>query len=155
MKNHNFRQAGLVPVFLCLAFLSCLANAETRFVFGGLSIHTTSDAPNNFHRTALVKIDQYFGGYFRNSFDDDSFAVGRTYTDHQGDFDVSLHAGLVYGYRDSSDCYKTQKPGPGKDDPKIICPLLAPEVRFNALPLTPSISWYGLDAIVLNFEVGF
>ena len=147
MKLKNVIIAALVAAFLCLEF----AHAETEIIFGGVSTHTMSDAPNEFHRTAMVKHGDWFGGYFRNSFNDDSFALGYAITDHLEGFDVALNVGAVYGYRKNGNCYKTQKEG--DRSPKIICPMIAPEVIFRSLPLSPSISLYGLDALVLNFRL--
>lgn len=141
-------QTALVAVFLCLAFD---VSAEIRIKFGGASFHTTSDAPNEFHRTAIMSHRGWFGGYFRNSFDDDSFAAGYSFTDPLADVDIQLHTGIVYGYRKSSRCYKSQKPK--AEDPKIVCPLIAPELILRKLPLKPSIAWYGFDAIVFNLNL--
>lgn len=139
--------AAFMAVFLCLNF----AYAQTAIVFGGLSKHTTSRADNEFHRTFIIDHNNWFAGYFRNSFNDDSFALGKAFVRHESDFDVALNTGLVYGYRKSGKCYKTQSRQAG--DPKILCPLVAPELRLKSLPLEPSISLYGFDALVLNLRI--
>lgn len=136
---------ALVAVFLCLN----AAQAETSLKLGGWSIHTTSEAPNSFHRVAIVSHNDYFGGYFRNSFNDDSMAVGKSFHKVDRGVTFSMHAGLVYGYRKSTNCYKAT-PSEGN---KIVCPMLAPEMTLTGLPLKPSLALFGLDALVLTLNL--
>jgi len=137
--------AALVAVFLCLN-----VSAETNLKLGGFSQHMSEGEYNSFHRLVMPSYNNYFAAYFRNSFDDDSFAVGRTWSTQDSVFTFNLHGGLTYGYRESSGCYKQQDDR--QHDPKIVCPMIAPEVVAYRLPLKPSIALFGLDAVVLSFN---
>lgn len=134
--------AALVAVFLCLN-----VHAETSIKFGGFSQHLSEGDYNSFHRVAIISHSGYFGGYFRNSFDDDSFTVGRTWSSKGKYATYQLHGGLVYGYRH---CRKPR----GAEGSKIVCPMIAPEVMAHRLPLKPSLAFFGLDAVVLTFNLG-
>lgn len=141
----------LVAVFLCLSF----AHAETLFKFGGPSFHTTSsNHTNSFHRTAILSHRNYFAGYFKNSYSTDSFVIGKSFVEHQKDVDLVFHAGAVWGYKESSSCYKSQDLE-AVNDKKIICPLIAPEIILHKLPLKPSVAWFGFDALVFNLNYTF
>jgi len=142
---------GLMSVFLCLSF-----NASAwELKLGGASIHTTSsNYTNSFHRVFVVSHKDYFAGYFKNSYDTDSFVIGKSFVDRSEDIDLSIHTGLVWGYRESSRCYKVEEPQQ-HNDKKIICPFVGPEITFNQVFLKPSISWPGFDAFVLNVNLGF
>ena len=137
--------AALVAVFLCLN-----VSAETNIKLGGFSQHMSEGDYNSFHRLVMVSHDDYFAAYFRNSFYDDSFAIGRTWSTQDSVFRFNLHVGLSYGYRESSGCYKKQESK--QNDPKIVCPAIAPEIVAHTLPLKPSLTLFGLDAVVLSFN---
>jgi hypothetical protein len=137
--------AALVAVFLCLQF----AQAETRLTLGGFSKHMSDGDYNGFHRTVILSHNKVFGGYFTNSYHDDSFVVGRTFRTYSRGLEFNLHAGAVYGYRESGKCRK----GAYDHSKKIICPMIAPEVVFYRIPLKPSLSWYGLDAVVFHVNL--
>jgi phosphate-selective porin len=131
----------------------CLnVHADTSIKVGGWSQHLSDGDYNSFHRLGMISHNNYFAAYFRNSFDDDSFALGRTWSTQDSVFTFNLHGGLTYGYRESSGCYKKQEDR--QNDPKIVCPMVAPEVVAHRLPLKPSLALFGLDAVVLSFNVG-
>lgn len=139
--------AALVAVFLCLNF----AQADTSIKFGGWSKHLSDGDYNSFHRVGFVAHNDYFGAYFRNSYDEDTFAMGKTWQLKQDSvFRFNLHAGLMYGYRESSKCYKRQTPKP--NNPKIVCPMVAPEAIAHQLPLQPSLMLFG-NAVVLALNI--
>ena len=138
--------AALVAVFLCLN-----VSAETTLKLGGFSHHLSDGDYNSFHRVLILNHNGYFGGYFKNSYYDDSFTLGyRWHLKTDSLFNFGLSTALVYGYRESSGCYKKQEDR--QSDPKIICPMLAPEVVAHRLPLKPSLALFGLDAVVLSFN---
>ena len=132
---------ALAAVFLCLN-----VSAVTSVKIGGLSTHLSDGDYESFHRVFILSKDDYFSGYFLNSFGDDSFTVGKSFHTYDLGLKFSLHVGAVYGYRESSDCYKSD---PGTGD-KIICPMIAPEITAESLPLKPSVAFFGLDALVLT-----
>lgn len=134
--------AALVAVFLCLN-----VHAETSIKVGGWSQHLSEGDYNSFHRVAIISHNNYFAGYFRNSFDDDSFALGKTWSNKGRYASYNLHGGLVYGYRDCN------KPN-GANGKKIVCPMITPEVVAHTIPLQPGLALFGLDAVVVTFNVG-
>jgi len=147
-KTSSKFAAAFLAAFLCLS-----VHAETSLKLGGLSQHFSGGDYNSFHRAAIISHNNYFAGYFINSFYDDSFAVGKTYQIKRDSlFEFTVNVGAVYGYRRSSGCYKKQDDR--ENDPKILCPMIAPEVTTYKLPLKPSLALFGLDAVVLSFNVG-
>lgn len=151
MINLIKAKAALVAVFLCLSFKSA---AETSITFGGIGFHSGDhEYPNNFHRTTIVTHKKYFAGYFKNSFNDDTFVAGYTAVDEMDMMDASLRLGMSYGYRKSGGCYKIQRK-PRSSDPKRYCPVIAPEFTFKRLPLMPTIVLFG-KSVTLNFKWTF
>ena len=137
-----------VLMITCMGFK---VHAETSFKLGGLSMHWSEGNYRSCHRLVMVSHNDYFGGYFLNSFDDDSFVVGKTWSVQDSVFKFNLHGGLVYGYRKSSHCYKTQNEK--THESKIVCPAVSPEVVAHQVPLKPSIAIFGLGALVFSVNV--
>ena len=135
-------------MMVCMSFI---VHAETSFKLGGLSTHLSGGDYNAFHRLIIISHNDYFGGYFRNSFDDDSFVLGHTWGFEDSVFRFNLHGGVVYGYRKSSHCYKAQEEK--LDEPKVTCLFVAPEVMAHLVPLKPSITIFGPGALVLSINL--
>lgn len=145
-------KSTVMVLFLCLSFE---LNAETNLKFGGVSTHTTThQSVNSFHRTAIISHNNFFAGYFKNSFYDDSYIVGYSFIETHQSYNIGWHVGAVYGYRKSTKCYKVEDLEAG-NDPKIFCPMVAPEITFTELPLKPSVAYFGFDAIVLSLNYTF
>lgn len=140
--------AALVAVFLCLN-----VHAETSIKFGGFSHHLGEGDYNSFHRVAIISHNGYFGGYFKNSYYDDSFTLGyRFHLKTDSLFNFGLSAGLVWGYRDSGGCYKKQD---GREnDPKRLCVMLSPDATLYSYKIRPSFALFGVDAFTLTFDIG-
>lgn len=117
---------------VALMLLCSTAVADTSLRLGGLSTHLSDKDYNSFHRVLILEHDSYFGGYFRNSYYDDSFIAGKRFGD-----DVGLLTGLTYGYRKDSSCYKYQ--GVDNYSDRIVCPFIGVDLRFD-LPYKPSLT---------------
>jgi len=136
-------------VILLLTF-SSLVSADTELRFGGWSKHLSSyQEYNETHNAFLVEHKKLMVGYFRNSFNSDTAAIAYTRKFPLAK-DVGFHvtAGAMYGYRD---CLDFNKSSQAKDKTKNICPMVYPEIRFDA-PLRPSIGLLG-NAAVLTLGV--
>ena len=149
------RQPKIIPAlttaFLLLMLAATAATAGS-VRLGGLSTHLSGGDYNSNHRVFIVEHNKFFGGYFRNSYYDDSYMVGRTYLlKTENSTEINLHLGMSYGYRESSKCYKYQHDIP--NDRKVFCPVVSPEIKFVKVPLKPAISLMG-TAVVLTFEIG-
>lgn len=97
----------------------------------------------------MIQHEDFIGGYFRNSFDDDAYALGYSAYKSTGSLvRFYLHAGVVYGYRGK--CVTLSKEPTGND--RLVCPFIAPELMAHKLPLKPSLSLLG-DALVLTLNI--
>ena len=146
-----YKVASRLTFVLLALFMSLKLYADTSFKLGGLSTHLSDGNYNAFHRLVIISHNDYFGGYFRNSFDDDSFVLGRTWHFEDSVFRFNLHGGVVYGYRKSSHCYKAQEET--LNEPKVACLFIAPEVVAHQVPLKPSIAIFGPGALVLSINL--
>lgn len=146
-----YRIAFKLTFMLLMLFMGLTVHAETSFKLGGLSTHLSEGDYNTFHRLAIISHNDYFGGYFRNSFDDDSFVLGHSWGFEDSVFRFNLHAGVVYGYRKSSHCYKAQDEK--TYEPKVACLFIAPEIMAHKVPLKPSILIFGPGALVLSINL--
>lgn len=146
-----YRIASRLTFLLLMVSASLTTHAETSFKLGGLSTHLSEGDYNAFHRLIIISHNDYFGGYFRNSFDDDSFVLGHTWGFEDSVFRFNLHAGVVYGYRKSSHCYKAQDEK--LDEPKVACLFAAPEVMAHLVPLKPSLTIFGPGALVFSINL--
>lgn len=98
-------------LFLVLSFVcfTGLAKADDLNLYlGARSVHPGSDLDlNSNHKLVGIEYKSIFAGYFRNSFDEDSFALG-----YRAKFKISenLEAGLLigasYGYRNCTQGFK-------------------------------------------------
>lgn len=132
-------------LLLVALFIAQPLMADTDLKVGGLSKHlTTKNVKNEFHRTFWVQSNNLSAAYSRNSWDQDIFILGGYYESKFDKFGVKIHVGGVYGY---STCFG--RPIRGR---RVLCPIIAPEIEFNQLPLEPSITLFG-DALVLNINL--
>lgn len=147
-KTKSKLTAALVAVFLCLN-----VSAETTLKFGGFSHHLSEGDYNSFHRVLILNHNGYFGGYFKNSYYDDSFTLGyRWHLKTDSLFNFGLSTALVYGYRESSGCYKKQDKR--EKDPKRLCFMVSPDATLYSHKIRPSFALFGADAFTLTFDVG-
>lgn len=137
----------LLAICLILCALPVCADSIT---YGGFSTHIGSEHNYEwFHRMVLLEKDSYVVGYFRNSYDEDTFTVGKMFTKKDKQVNLNLYLGATYGYRESSGCYKHQLDKPNND--KIVCPAVAIGIDFPEVKTHPSILLLG-NALVFGFK---
>lgn len=133
-------------ILAVLLLFSFTAQADTSVLVGGFSTHLSDRDYNSFHRLLVVEKDTYFGGYFRNSYYQDTFIVGKNFRVNN---EVGILSGLTYGYREDSNCYKYQ--GMDNYSDRIVCPYVGLEFGLE-LPYRPTFLIFG-NAIVLGFKL--
>lgn len=141
------RPCWLLSAFVMFATLATCqpANAQTHLYAGAWSKHLlTDDDYNETHNLAAVEHKRAFSGYFKNSYDRDSFAVGYSAIEgRSGDFEAKLILGAVYGY---TTCY-------GDDSgPKRVCPLAVPMVSYTKYRVQPTLMLMG-EAVAFSVRV--
>jgi hypothetical protein len=136
-------------LILLLSFTG-LTSSATELRFGGWSKHLSSDKEyNETHNAFLFEHRKLMVGYFKNSFNSDTVALAyhrAWYLAKSMEFHVT--AGAMYGYRD---CFNHSKSVQEKTNTKNVCPLVYPEIRFQA-PLRPA---FGLLGTALVFTLGY
>lgn len=133
-----------------LLFLPSLALADS-IRFGGVSTHLSEKDYNSFHRFIGYERGDWYAAYFRNSYYEDTFAVGKTlWKKETNGADLMLKAGIDYGYREDSKCYKYQ--GMGNTSDRTVCPRIYGEIRLD-LPYSPSIITGG-NFFLLTLGIG-
>ena len=138
--------------YLCttlLFFFLSLSHSITHAVeirFGGWSKHLgTDEYTNESHTAFVIEYINFSAGYFKNSFDSDTFstALNKSWTFHNKT-KIRLNAGLMYGYRD---CFLMNKENQRKSRRQKLCPLFYPEVRWDTF-LNPGFGLLGNAAVV-------
>ncbi len=118
--------------------------------FGGVSTHLSEKDYNSFHRFIGYEYRDWYAAYFRNSYYEDTFAVGKTvWKKETNGADIMLKVGLDYGYRKDSKCYKYQ--GMNNTSDRTFCPRTYLEFKLD-LPYKPSIITGG-NFFLLTFGV--
>lgn len=127
-------------LLLIVSLLCTTVNADSLYL-GGWSFHPSpSDEVNNSnHMMVVYERSQWFVGTFKNSYSDQTYALGREFiiTESEGPLDLSILVGVSHGYKE---CY-----GPGDiGDEAKACFLVAPNIRFkNKSRVKPSILFFG------------
>lgn len=95
-----------------------------------------------------IEYKNVFVGYFRNSFDDDTFALGYRFSHKIGKhWEASLVAGATYGYRDCTSSWD-------QFESKKVCPALSPMLSYTKYKLKPTVAVIG-EAVSLTGRVDF
>lgn len=113
---------------------------------GGYSYHVATGHKhdyNDWHRLAAVEYGSYMAGYFRNSYDRDSFVAGYGWSKQWGHWRGSAHVGAVYGYRS---CYGDE------GDKARICPVAFPSLYWTRYDVQPGVILFG-EALALTVRV--
>lgn len=140
----------LIVVLCCLLFVTCTTSKATELRLGGWSKHLNNkESYNENHHAFLLEHENVLLGYFKNSHNSDTVALG-FYKHWQVDTNTQfgITGGITYGYRD---CKSFNKYSQARDQSKNICPMLYPEIRWD-FPLRPGLSLFG-NALVLT--IGF
>ena len=98
---------SLVGALVASTLFSLPSHADKLYV-GQLTYHFDKEdtqVTNESHELLIYQHDSgWVGGYFKNSYDKDTFLVGKSFTLLKNDtFDVGVKAGLVKGYEDHFD----------------------------------------------------
>ncbi len=129
--------AGGLPVVAggALVLFAPPASGETYLHSGAWSHHIGSEYDyNETHNLLAVEHDQWIAGGMKNSFGDDTALAGyRFKADLLEDVEVSLLAGLTYGYREG--CF-----APAPEGEKKVCPHIMPGLTYTKYRFQPSIS---------------
>jgi len=98
----------VIILFLLFAFSGITKAENLSIYFGAASIHPFSKLDlNEDHKMLAVDYKGLFAGYFRNSFDEDSFALGyRAKIFEKNHWEFGLLVGASYGYRDCTSGFK-------------------------------------------------
>lgn len=134
--------------FSLLLIFFAVSTSATELRFGGWSKHlNTNDLFNEKHHAYLLEHKNYIAGYFENSYSSETAVLGMYKRwEVTPDFYFGLTGGAMYGYRH---CLKFNSSTQAKHHSKKVCPIVYPEVRWNA-PLRPGLGLLG-NAFVLTF----
>lgn len=94
-----------------------------------------------------IEYKHVFVGYFKNSFNDDAFALGYRFSRQWGNWEGSIMVGGTYGYRDctsSWDQYADKK----------VCPAVSPMITYTKYDIKPTLIVIG-EAISLTARKDF
>jgi len=146
MTTNNLCWA-LAALVLILALWSANTKAEIALRLGGYSYHVAAGHKvdyNDWHRLAAVEHGSYMAGYFKNSYDRDSFVAGYGWSQQWKNWRGSVHVGAVYGYLS---CY-------GDDgNSGRICPVAFPSLYYTRYRVQPGVIVFG-EAVALTVRVG-
>ena len=133
---------GVALVLLAGLILATDSHAETYVYTGAWSDHIASKTDyNETHNLVAVEYKSTIAGYFENSFGDDSFFAGSTYSRQWGDFEAGLMVGAMYGYKGCK--------GQQSEPKKTVCPMVAPTVSYTKYQAEPSFIILG-NAVALS-----
>lgn len=132
--------------YACIFFLSAQSSAETYLNAGAWSHHIGDGNYNETHNLVAIETKSFIGGYFENSYKDDSFFLAYRWEAWRfRDIDFSALAGGVYGY---SHCTKGDDGGS-----KTLCPMIAPAATYTRFKVQPSLLLMG-NALALSVRWG-
>ncbi|WP_020408909.1 hypothetical protein [Hahella ganghwensis] len=136
-------------IAMVLAAFSTSSIAETFTVHGGGWSHHIDSSDydyNSNHRLIAGEYRDWIGGYFRNSFDEDSFFIGHRFNKQLGDIRLSIMPGATYGYRHCT------KPKDLDGNDRRVCPVVVPSATYTKYQVKPTVSLMG-TAVVLTIEL--
>ena len=162
MNKYNGKRNNGTWLFLGIILLALYAayipkvNAETSITFGGVSHHfITEDYENSMHNTLAITYNKVMVGYFKNSYDNDSFIAGYAFNvKDEKYFTMDLIVAAVRGYDKCYGKFTDEENRQGKS--KIeVCPMLAPTFIFKVdYPVKPQLTLFG-DALTLSANYKF
>lgn len=102
---------------------------------------------NESNRLLAIEYKRVFAGYFKNSFNDDSFALGYRFSKQWGNWEGSILAGVTYGYRDCTSSWD-------QFEDKKVCPAVSPMITYTKYDIKPTLIVIG-EAISLTARKDF
>lgn len=135
-----------IAAILMLTATTALADVE--LYAGAWSDHLFSTYDyNETHNLAAIEVDDWFVGYFRNSYDEDAFTAAYHWKINPiEDVEIGVLGGGVYGYRDCFEgwAYNGRK----------LCPMLAPTMTWVEYNLQPVLYILG-QAVAVGLRYQF
>lgn len=133
-------------IIICAVWASN-TRADTNVFVGAWSEHLFSgDDYNEEHRLLALEHDKVFAGYFRNSYDEDTFTAAYKLSERYGGLEAGVYVGAMYGYRHCLEGWANQS--------RRVCPMAAPFITWDAGPVNPQIFLLG-EALAISIRVGF
>jgi len=137
---------ALSAFILVGALYTANVKAETRLYLGALSQHFSSEDYNERHKLVMVEHNGFVGGYFNNSYDEDSFLAGYKWRLPNLDLPVpnletSAIAAATYGYRSCSKGWS--------DSDRDVCGMVAAQFDYTGFER------YHPSVVVTPVFVGF
>ena len=114
---------------------------------GGASHHLDHNEDfdyNESHNLVLIERESYVGGYFKNSYGNDSLLAAKRYDWTYKRINYGFMAGIVYGYEDYQTPLTWNK----------LTPALIPYIQYDYEGIKPTVSLMG-TAVVLSVEFDF
>lgn len=126
-----------------------MGHVQAQEVFYGYKSHhwSSSSYTNDTHHMVGLKVSNFIGGRFDNSYGDETYFIGKYGSTIWGNLEGFAIVGGMYGYKR---CY-------GNDDSsKNVCPMLALGVSYLGVSryFKPSVFQLG-DATVIGFRSEF
>lgn len=129
------------------AFVLCAGNvsAEQRLHLGANSWHyTNGDTTNSEHNLIAYENNGWMGGYFKNSYDDDTVFFDRVWRKPlTKDIELTYSLGVNYGYHG---CYGNER------SEQTLCPNSHVGLTYTKYRFRPNIKIFG-TAIVISTEI--
>lgn len=128
-----------------LVFACSLAHGQTSVLLGGLSLHLNGTDYNKFHRMVIVEHDGWFGGYYYNSYYEDTFTAGYKFeittlqAEGHDPVDFNVYAAMTYGYRG----FAGQQRDRELWDDRSFYPAVAFQFEWSQYEWNPSINILG------------
>ena len=116
---------------------------------GAVTDHPFSDRDfNENNKLVAIEYDHIFAGYFNNSYDEDTFALGyRVKKQIFKNIEISAVVGATYGYRDCTS-------GFSETNGKKLCPAIAPMISYTKYKVQPTLAIIG-ESISLTAKIDF
>lgn len=134
---------GMIAACLAIAALFWLffhaMPVKADYVYlGGWTKHFDGvPATNESHNMAIYERGRWIGGYYRNSYGDDTGIIGYKFHREIGEnWEASIAVGASYGYRA---CMERES----SKAPKRLCPAFMPEIVYTRYRIQPSFVFLG------------
>lgn len=156
-KLTNTLLAVLVVILtIALVAYPSKSRAEAYTILGGLSHHfITEDYDNSNHNVVAFSYEKILAGYFKNSYNNDSFILGYEFEiDNEQYFDVILYVAAVRGYDKCYGKFTQEERQAGKSKVEV-CGMIAPAFVFKVpYEVKPQLTLFG-DAATLSARYDF
>lgn len=133
----------------CVAVVLCLVSSisvKADVFLGGWSHHLSTPDLNETHNLVAIEHNGWIGGYFKNSYNDDSGFAGKMLTVSESkNYEVGVALGVVYGY-DKEDLDFMNVNG--------FMPMFIPYASWTTYTVQPTVMLLG-EAVTLTFRIDY